>query len=323
MLTTAPDALPTRLAETEVGRALWGRIEAFLVEHGHSAAQEFELAAPRWRDDPASILNAIQAQVRATAEEPTADPTVARLAAVARIEDRLRLPELWLFHRLLRWAQAFTVARENLKYHFVIAYSRLRDLYLTLAAWLVVAERLADQDDIFFLTAEEVVDLVEGRLTLDADQDRVAECRQRWEVDRQAASPWALDQLPDGRLRPVALPSALSSDDDQLLRGLAASPGSYTGRARVVLSPADGTDLELGEVLVAPATSPGWAPLLLTAGALVTEIGGILSHGAIIAREYGLPAVLNVADATRRIRTGQLVQVDGSQGIIRLLEKVT
>jgi len=107
-----------------------------------------------------------------------------------------------------------------------------------------------------------------------------------------------------------------------LLRGLAASPGSYVGWARVLHTPVDGAGLEPGEVLVAPATSPGWAPLLLAAGALVTEIGGTLSHGAIIAREYGLPAVLNVAQATRRIRTGQLIRVDGSRGTVQLLENV-
>jgi pyruvate,water dikinase len=137
--------------------------------------------------------------------------------------------------------------------------------------------------------------------------------RQEWQEAREITPPFALDQSGD-HLRDVARP------DEQALSGFAASPGSYTGRARVVLTPEQGADLEPGEVLVAPATSPGWAPLLLTAGALITEIGGTLSHGAIIAREYGLPAVLNVTDATRRIHTGQLIHVDGSQGTIQLLE---
>jgi len=100
------------------------------------------------------------------------------------------------------------------------------------------------------------------------------------------------------------------------LQGLAASPGRVTARARVMLDPSDAAVLQKGEVLVAPATNPAWSPLFLTAGALVTEIGGLLSHGAIVAREYGLPAVLNVKDATRVIRTGQLLTVDGWQGTI-------
>jgi phosphohistidine swiveling domain-containing protein len=323
VLTAAPEVFSTRLAETGAGRALSAQIGAFLAEHGHSAAQEFELAAPRWRDNPAIMLGALQAQVHAAAKGAAADPSAARRAAVARIESRLEPPKRWLFRRLLRWAQAFTVARENLKYHFVIAHSRLRDLYLALAAWLVAARRLAGTDGVFFLTAEEVAALVEGGLTPDEGQERVAEHRRAWEADRTAVPPSAFDQLADGRLRPVAPSVVPGSDTGQLLRGLAASPGLHTGRARVLCSPTDGAGIEPGEVLVVPATSPGWAPLLLAAGALVTEIGGTLSHGAIIAREYGLPAVLNVADATRCIRTGQLVHVDGSRGIVQLIGEAT
>jgi phosphohistidine swiveling domain-containing protein len=316
VLRTPPEALPARLAGTAAGRALWARIEFFLAEHGHSAVQEFELAAPRWRDDPAIILSALQAQVRAAAEGPAAGPSAARRAAVARIESRLGPPKRWLFRRLLRWAQAFTVARENLKYHFVITHSRLRDLYLALAAWLVTAGRLTGSEDIFFLTAEEVAALVEGGLTPDEGRERVIECRQAWEIHRRTVPPVALDQRADGRLSTVAPPAAPGKSGSLFLRGLAASPGSCIGRARVVLTPDDGADLEPGEILVAPAISPGWAPLLLTVGGLVTEIGGILSHGAIIAREYGLPAVLNVSGATKVIRTGQLLTVDGRVGLV-------
>jgi phosphohistidine swiveling domain-containing protein len=331
VLTTAPESLPARLAETEAGRALWARIEAFLAEHGHCAAQEFELAAPRWRDDPAIILSALQAQVRVAVDTPEyplsslpmggkEGVAAARLAAVARIEGRLRQPKRWLFRRLLRWAQVFAVSRENLKYHLVIAHSRLRDLYLVLTARLVAAGRLAGSKDIFFLTAEEVAALVEGGLMPDEGRERVAERRQVWEIHRRTVPPSAFDQLSDGRLRPAAPSVAPGSGGGQLLHGLAASPGSHIGRARVLRTPADGAGIEPGEVLVAPATSPGWSPLLLAAGGLVTEVGGTLSHGAIIAREYGLPAVLNVADATRRIRPGQLVRVDGSRGTVQLLE---
>jgi pyruvate,water dikinase len=317
---TVPQALPARLAETEPGRALWARIEAFLAEHGHGAPQEFELAAPRWRDDPTVILSALQAQVRAAGEEPTVDPAAVRIAATARVERRLNPAQRWLFRRLLRWAQAFTLAREDLKYHFVLAHGRLRDLYLDIAAGLVAEGRLGDREDIFFLTANEVEELVGGERTPEEGRRRVAERRRAWEGYQKGVPPQALDQWADGRLWPVIPSAPPGGGDGPLLRGLAASPGAYTGRARVVRTVDDGAALEAGEVLIAPAASPGWAPLLMAAGALVTEIGGALSHGAIIAREYGLPAVLNVGDATRRIRTGQLVHVDGSAGVVRLVE---
>ena len=321
VLSTHPQALPARLGESEQGRALWAKVEAFLTEHGHSAVQEFELAAPRWRDDPTIILNALQAQVRVAGEKPVPNPSATRRAAVARIKERLIWPKRWLFCRLLQQTQTFVLTRENQKYHFVMAHSHLRDLYLALADQLVAAGRLTDQNDIFFLTSDEVETLLDGELSPDEGKRRVAQRRRAWKTHQQTTPPFALHQQPDGRLHTAALPVSPGDDDELLLRGFAASPGAYTGRARVMLTPTDGVGLEPGEILVASATSPGWAPLFLAAGALVTEIGGTLSHGAIIAREYGLPAVLNVTDATRRIRTGQLVHVDGSQGTIQLLEE--
>jgi pyruvate,water dikinase len=319
VLTTTPEALPAQLAETEAGRALWDRFETFLAGHGHCAVQEFELAAPRWRDDSTITLSLLQAQVRAAGEGPVADPTAARVAATTRIERRLGPLKRWVLRCLLHRAQAFAVARENLKYHFVMAHSQLRDLYLALAAQLVAAGQLALGEDVFFLTGEEVMTLIEERVTPGESRERVAERRKAWEVDRQTVPPSAFDQQTDGRICEVTPPAAPDASSSSLLRGLAASTGTHTGRARVVLTPADGADIEPGEVLVTSAVSPGWAPLLLAAGALVTEMGGTLSHGAIIAREYGLPAVLDVSDATHRICTGQLVYVDGARGIIRLL----
>jgi rifampicin phosphotransferase len=108
-----------------------------------------------------------------------------------------------------------------------------------------------------------------------------------------------------------------SLPEDALLRGTPASPGTVTAPARVLLVP-DGATLEPGEVLVAPSTDPGWTPLFLTAGGLVMEMGGAMSHGAIVAREYGIPAVVGVPDATERIATGQAVTVDGSAGVVQL-----
>jgi pyruvate,water dikinase len=306
------------LSETKEGQALLEQLNAYLVEYGHSASQEFELAAPRWRDDWSIVLSALQAQVRAAADtEPMVAPRTIRLESTARVKDRLVPPKYWFLHCLLNMTHSFIVVRENLKYHFVIAHSRLRDLYLALANRFVDAERLANPEDIFFLTTQEVATLVHG--SLEGAAGLVAERRKRWETDLEGPPPLVIDQLDDGRMRPMLSPDQQENGSGQILHGFAASPGSFTGRARILLTPSDGADIEPGEVLVAPATNPGWAPILLAAGALVTEIGGTLSHGAIIAREYGLPAVLNVARATHRIRTGQLIRVNGSQGTVELL----
>jgi pyruvate,water dikinase len=119
--------------------------------------------------------------------------------------------------------------------------------------------------------------------------------------------------LSDGTDAEVALVEPVEGD----LRGSPASPGVVTGRARVIRSP-HGAHLEPGEILVAPSTDPGWTPLFLTAGALVMEMGGMMSHGAVVAREYGIPAVVGVAGATERIVTGQSITVDGTAGVVSI-----
>ena len=104
------------------------------------------------------------------------------------------------------------------------------------------------------------------------------------------------------------------------LRGTPASSGMVRGRARVILDPV-GAHLEPGEILVAPSTDPGWTPLFLTAAGLVMEMGGSMSHGSVVAREYGIPAVVGVDSASVRITSGQLIEVDGSNGIVRMIEE--
>jgi pyruvate,water dikinase len=129
-------------------------------------------------------------------------------------------------------------------------------------------------------------------------------------------------QHPDGRLEYVDAPlPAPPSAANGRLQGVAASAGRVTGTARVILDPREAARLKAGEILVAPSTNPAWSPLFLQAAGLVTEIGGTLSHGAILAREYGIPAVLNVRQATQRIRSGQTVLVDGYAGTVTLVDE--
>lgn len=322
--TTPPERLLAGLDATEARRTFAAHLTAFLDQYGHGAAEEFELAAPRWRDDPVIVLRALRSQVLSeTADtDHKVDPTANRRAATARVEGRLGLLRRFLFRYLLHQTQAFITTRENLKYHFVIAHSYLRDCYLAQARLLVAAGQLPDVGDIFFLTADEVTALTKEQLTGAEGRSLVAERRRQWDMDRRVTPPPALDQGADGRYWPVVAVKAESAAGGVALRGFAAGPGTYTGRARIIRTPDEGARLQPGEVLVAPAASPGWTPLFLTAGALITEIGGALSHAAIIAREYGLPAVLNVTDALNRIHTGQLVHVDGTGGIVNLIEEL-
>ena len=168
------------------------------------------------------------------------------------------------------------------------------------------AGRIAEADDIYFLTLAEARAAVGGedmRATVGANRAVHTREKARRRIPRILLS--------DGTDAEVALVESVEG----ALRGSPASPGTVTGTARVILSPR-GAHLEPGEILVAPSTDPGWTPLFLTAGGLVMEMGGMMSHGAVVAREYGIPAVVGVDRATERISTGDVITVDGSTGVV-------
>ncbi|MBC7251997.1 MAG: hypothetical protein H5T62_17185 [Anaerolineae bacterium] len=322
LLDASPEEVWERLRACPAAESLLAGLEAFLAEHGHSSQQEFELMTPRWRDDPTPVLSMLQSQVRAAGDIEAEDQVAVRQRATHIMRSRLLrglerlIPWRWtLFALALHWSQEYSVLRENMKYAFVLAYGHLREDYLALAARLVKAGRLDAAEDIFFLRAEELTGLVDGSLGVSAVRDLIASRRREHELHLSTDAPSAVEEH-GGEHRRQQAPQTEQGPTGQVLPGLAASPGRITARARVMFDPAEAASLQKGEVLVAPATNPAWSPLFLTAGALVTEIGGLLSHGAIVAREYGLPAVLNVKDATKIIRTGQLLTVDGEQGLV-------
>ncbi len=123
-----------------------------------------------------------------------------------------------------------------------------------------------------------------------------------------------------GQLTPEKLAPQDARSATRVLPGLAASAGVVTGPARVVLRPQEGQRILPGEILIAPFTDPGWTPYFLAAAGIVMDVGGILSHGSIVAHEYGIPAVVNVGSATRNIATGQIVRVEGDSGVVTVLE---
>jgi len=309
------------------------QLDEFLDEYGHASLREFELAFPRWREDASHVLTMLQSHLRArhdghTVPSPKAQQTI-RLCATENMRRRLRIgPRRLFFEVLLRWTQQYSLIRENLKYTFVMAHSDLRELYLALAARLIGQGALSEVADLFYLTRKEIAAFLAGQSDEKALAGAISGRRTEHRLQvAKAEPPKIIEQRSDGSLHAVTLsqnghgPDETSETDVTTLNGVAASPGRVTGRARVILDLRESARLEHGEILVTPSTNPAWAPLLLNASALVTEVGGLLSHGAIVAREYGLPAVLNVANATRRIRTCQLIRVDGFKGVVQLLEE--
>ena len=231
---------------------------------------------------------------------------------LAELVGRVHGPRRLLVRLVLRRLRVLIGAREAPKYHIIrLLATPARKLLRPVGIDLATRGLLESPDDIFFVT------LPEARRAVAGDDLRGVVAERHMVFNRERARrhiPRVL--LSDGTDAETALVSA-SAADGSALRGSPASPGLSTGPARVIRSPL-GARLEPGEILVAPSTDPGWTPLFLTAGGLVMEMGGMMSHGAVVAREYGIPAVVGVPDATERIATGQRITVDGSAGVVTI-----
>jgi pyruvate,water dikinase len=288
----------------------------FLDRYGHRSVAEIDIGTPRWADDPTYILGVLANYLRLDDGRPTphdvftrgaeqAEALVTSLTARAARRGRMRGRVVGFS---LRRAREFVGLRELPKYLMVLTLSRLRVQLTAVGADLVGPGRLAAADDIYFLDLREAWEALNGRDFRDVVRTRRAEHAQE---QRRRHVPRVL--LSDGT-EPEA-DSVAPERTDGALAGTPASAGRVTGTVRVIRDPV-GAHLEPGEILVAPSTDPGWTPLFLTAGALVMEMGGANSHGAVVAREYGIPAVVGVAGATTRLVTGQRITVDGAKGLV-------
>jgi pyruvate,water dikinase len=314
------DQPPTAMVQAYRDRALPAvaqrGITAFLRRYGHRAVAEIDLGVARWTEDPSHIIGMIANYLRLTDPEQAppvqfrrgeqaAEAMITELVGRAARRNRARAT---LINFALRRARRLIGLRESPKYLLIVALTSLRNHLLQVGRALAEQGSLAAADDIFFL------DYAEARRALDGERfaDLVTERRAAYAVEmRRRHVPRLL--MSDGtEPEAVAIPAARSNG---ALAGSPASAGTVTGPARVVLDPV-GAHVEPGEILVAPSTDPGWTPLFLTAGGLVMEMGGSNSHGAVVAREYGIPAVVGVPGATSRIETGQLITVDGASGLV-------
>jgi pyruvate,water dikinase len=312
--------LVRRYRARELPAVVQSGLAGFLGRYGHRAVAEIDLGMPRWSDDPAHILGVLANYLRLDdpAQAPDrlfskaardAESQVERLAAAARERGRLRGV---LVRAALKRTRMFAGLRELPKYHIVEALAAVRGELQAIGTELAAAGSINAADDVFFLDLAEVREGLAGREL----RQVVAQRREAYaqELGRRHI-PRVL--LSDGT-EPEALQAAAGTGPGSagLLAGTPASAGTVTAPARVILEP-QGAHLEPGEILVAPSTDPGWTPLFLTAGGLVMEMGGPNSHGAVVAREYGIPAVVGVPDATSLIVTGRSVTVDGAAGTVR------
>lgn len=295
-------------------------LETFLERHGHLGQSWDDLALPSFGEQPALLLAELAKRVVHPAE--SAHERSARLARDAdALADAFRArvagdPEkLAEFDRVLATAREIGHITETHNYWIDrMGQAQLRALALRVGGRLARAGVIDSADDVFYLHCGETAEL------LRAPGDRRPLVAQR----RADHAAWSTIRPPAivGRPKHDAPTNRFegesrAADEDGTLRGTGGSRGIVTGPARVVLGPADFERVQPGDIIVAPSSNPSWVPLFAIAGGLVTNTGGVLSHAAVVAREFDLPAVVGVADATSRIRDGQTVEIDGTAGIVR------
>lgn len=293
-------------------------LRAFLDDFGYRGVFEGEAMTLNWEEDPSYIFGMIKNYLDAG---PASDPRVhagrqeeereeATRASLARL-GAARRP---LFRYALAQAQEFIRLRELMKAELVKLLARGKIIYHNLGPRFAAEGITSRADDIFFLTSPEIRDLALGG----GEPERVAEvvARRRREYERNLSV--VLPEHSQGRPRPLSAAEQEARRGVRTLRGIAVSPGRVTARARVITDPKSTPGFEPGEILVAPVTDAAWTPFFVTASAIVVDVGGQLSHGSIVAREYGIPGVLNVGEGTRVIHTGQLITVDGDRGTVYL-----
>jgi pyruvate,water dikinase len=331
--TTEPRDLPARLDATEEGRAFRQQLDEFLFEYGWRHDAVYDLADVPWRENPSIPLASIANMMELDESD---DPDVVYQHKVARREElmaqaRARLagePEtLAKFDELYEAARySFPLTEDHAFYIDQLFISVFRRFALAVGERLVSKGVFDEPDDVFFLYRDEVV----GALSDGGDQRAtVAGRRASMERASQVVAPTALGTPPPPAEVPDPFMDALvfrllgmvppqESPDPGALKGVAGSPGVYTGTARVVRSLNEATDLEDGEVMVCEMTLPPWVPVFSVAGAIVADVGGVLSHTAIVAREFGVPAVVGTEVGTTAIKTGQTITVDGTKGFVYL-----
>jgi phosphohistidine swiveling domain-containing protein len=309
---TPADELARHYFSGDLPTPVQAAVKGFLAAYGMRGVGEIDLGAPRWRDDPTPVLQNLKSYVQVT--DPKLQPRAMHRAGEDEAErsvERLIAASPGLRGRLIKHStrviRGLFGARETPKFTIIRAFGLLRDGLDASAAELVAEGRLTDPADLYFLRVDEL-----RRAFTEDWHETVATRRATWAAERRRGQvPRVL--VEDGR----TFYEGLGAEGD--LQGMGVSPGVAEGPVRVVADPRE-SSLQLGDILVCKGTDPAWTPLFLSAAGLITEVGGLMTHGSVVAREYGIPAVVGVHEATRRLRDGQRVRIDGTSGAIELVE---
>ena len=309
-----------KLSQTESGREFLDHWNQFMLRHGHHCRAELELYNKRWSETPDYILKFIRSHMTQMGEVNPVQNFERAAEQRRQLEKQCRRQlknpiKRLIFNHILIRAQTGSVFRENVKSEVIKLLTAKRKMLLEIGKRLRDKDVLENEDDVFFLKYEEIDPVVNNNAGFDI-QKVVRTRRAEYDKNRSITPP----DVVFGKFDPDTYTPETVDEQAEVLQGFGVSPGVATGKARVILRADTEEQLLAGEILVAPFTDPGWTPYFVPAAAIVMDEGGIFSHGSIVAREYGLPAVVNVGNATKIIKTGRKIQVDGNLGLVKILQ---
>ncbi|HSB65129.1 MAG TPA: PEP/pyruvate-binding domain-containing protein [Anaerolineales bacterium] len=323
-------ASPESPLEGEQGMQYWSelrqRFQTHLSSYGH-IIYDVDFTKPLPLDKPAPMLETIKMYLQGSGANPHERQRNAeqkRLQSTASILNRHKGLRRWAFRKTLDMAQVMAQVRENALADIGLGYPLLRRMLHALGGYFTKAGVIKQPQDIFWLEMEQVNNTITAMEHGEALNDfsiSVAERQATHEALKHVIPPPTLPPKKKymGFDMAAFTPAAAESQTGDTLKGIPASPGHVTAAACVLRDPQDFDQMRPGDILVASTTTPAWTPLFAMASAIVTDIGGPLSHGSIVAREYGIPAVMGTGVATRRIKSGQMITVDGASGTVIIL----
>ncbi len=321
----AGTAVPTHISADEWTN-FQERFNQHLDQYGYTI-YDLDFFKPTPADDPTPLLETLKVYVSGQGSNPherQAALAAKREAAMTAVRARHRRGlRRWLFEKTVGWAQRMIPLREEGLADMGLGWPQLRQMLLEIGRRGVAAGLINQPQDIFWLRGDEVataVSALDHHEELDSLQTVVTERKALWQARKRVTPPSILP--PKSKFMGINverwMPARIDQEAEDKIEGVGASPGRLTGTARVLHGPEDFGQMQPGDILVAAITTPAWTPLFALATAVVTDIGGPLSHSSIVAREYGIPAVLGTGVATKRIHSGQTIVVDGSEGVVLL-----
>jgi len=324
-----PSKTLSRLEKIPIGQQFLAKLQSYLERFGHQVSS-LDLFFPVLKEQPSRLVPILKSYIAGEAKNPSENlrlQVAQREQAVTEVLQKLKRAPLRrrIFQWLLNKTQEVAQQREDSIFFFQMGWPLMRRVLLELAHRLRTNGLLFQDEDVFFLTKDELWGVARELEEKGSAENQLGELakerRTRWEWQRQLSAP---DRIPSAkhpswkRKGPKYWGEGglLHSSSGDKLVGIGASPGQVRGCARVLLSPDDFPKLRKGDILVTVATTPVWTSLFNLASAVVTEVGGVASHASILAREYGIPTVLATGVATKVIKDGQVIMVDGSKGVV-------